>query len=455
MKYKPYKMPASQALPDVKIPEPGISAFAFFLIRLVGRLYLFLAFGVGRTVMGGGAGELYRAFKRHLEGKSHVIVAFRHSIGAEPQILSLFFMLKLRRLAAKAGVRFPRFPHAVFVYGYEVVRWGGAMARFIMPRLGAMPVHHAKLDRDGMARIFDAITQGPYPLALAPEGQVSYSNDTVPRLEQGVIRIGFNAAERLAKGGSAAPVEVLPLSFHCAYGRAGRRGMEKLLRETERLTGKEGGGKLWTLRVAAVREAILQANEKRYGIEPEGGASFASRLMRVISCALMTTERLLGESSPGEPRSDEEIFSRMYNLRQICWDRMILPDVETFEETPPVERSLLDLRAGEAWHASRHLEIVDFSWYFKGDAPGEGAPLRLQVEYVQNLWDFANRTRGGQYADRKNIRSREVIIEAAPAINLSAMLEDYRKDRKAVGAAALQTLYDRFIENIGRVNRAS
>jgi hypothetical protein len=130
----------------------------------------------------------------------------------------------------------------------------------------------------------------------------------------------------------------------------------------------------------------------------------------------------------------------MYQLRQICWDRLILPGMESLDHLSGVQRSAADLAAGEAWYAGRHLELVDFSWYFRQPLPEEGAPLHQKIEYVQNLWDFASRTMGGAFTERKRVCPRKVIIRAAPPINLSARLSDYKNDRKSAVDAAMADL---------------
>jgi hypothetical protein len=457
--HKLFAVPVTKVLPDVKIPEPRISPLVVIILRLLGRFYLFIFYGIARIVLRGEK-DLFEAFKRHLEGKSRCIIAFRHPNGGEPQLLSWFFLFRLRLLAGRAGIRFPRFPHAVFVYGYEVVRWGGWIARLVMPNVGAMPIHHSKLDREGMSRIYKTIIEGPHPLALAPEGQVSYTTDSVPRLEQGVIRIGFGAANLMESKGESAPLEILPVAVHFRFGSWGRLTLEGLLRKIEKYTGVKGRKLPLCERLKASRDAILVANEKRYGLESNEDLLFEQRLNLVIVRALETTERILGvktgENNLAGDRTtipEEELFSRMYSLRQICWDRRILPGVDTLANHSRVERGIMDLRAGEAWYAGRHLELVDFAWYFRGPVPGDDEPLHHKIEYSQNLWDFANRTMGGAYSNRISIFPRRVIIQAAPVINLSERLPSYHKDKKAAIAKALSDLRDSYYKCINEVNK--
>ena len=444
--HKPYKTPVVRAFPNIKVNEPRISKFVIFLCRLLGRLYLFIFLGVAKMVLQGEQ-RLFTAFKRALAGESRCIIAFRHPNGGEPQLLTWFFLFKLKKLAARHGVKFVRWPHAVFVYGYEVTRWGGWVARFIMPNVGAMPIHHSKMDTIGMARIYKAIVNGPYPLALAPEGQVSYTTDSIPRLEPGVIRIGFNAADRLAETGSDCPVEVLPVSVHFRFGSWGKLTLELLLRKIEKCCGFPREKEIHLVeRLRRCRDHILEANEERYKIVKEDSDSFEMRLERVTNAALETSERMLGIKGEGD------FFARMYKVRQLCWDRIFLPDVDNFEPMTKIKQNVLNLMAGEAWYISRHMELVDFGWYFRVQIPAEDTVFHKKIEYTQNLWDFASRTMGGAFKDRVSIFPRKVIIQAGPVINLSERLSDYKKDKKAVIEKSMADLEKAYLDCIVEAN---
>ena len=448
--YKPYRTPIAKAFPDIKIREPRMSKLVLLIVRLLGRLYLFLFYGVARMVLRKEK-VLSEAFRRALAGESRCIIAFRHPNGGEPQILSWFFLFRLRVLAARAGVRFIRWPHALFVYSYEVVRWGGWIARFIMPNLGAMPIHHTKMDSQGMARIYNAIVEGPYPLALAPEGQVSYTTDSVPRLEPGTIRIGFNAAQRLKEKNKNCPVEILPVSIHFRFGSWGKLSIELLLRKIEKKCGfsRQNQRNLsFTERLRQCRDHILNVNEVRYQIKGDESHSFEERIEQVINAALETAERMIGVKSEGD------FFFRKYRIRQFCWDRIYLPGADNFNDINHIERNMMDLRAGEAWHIGRHQELVDLCWYFRLPLPAEETPLHNKVEYVQNLWDFASRTMGGAYSDRVSIFPRRVIIHTSPAINLSERLPFYENNKKAAIEAALTDLEKAYLDSITEVNTA-
>jgi len=441
--YKPYRTPPVTVSPDVKVPQARISKVVVFILRFLARPYISFFLGFARTVLHGDK-ILFDVFKRALAGESRCIIAFRHPNGAEPQLLTWFFLYRFKTLAARKGVRFARNPHALFVYGYEVARWGGWSARLIMPNLGAMPIHHSRMDSNGMAMIYKAISDGPYPLALAPEGQVSYTTDSIPHLETGVIRIGFQAARHLAEKDVSCHVEVLPLSVHFRYGRGGKSAMERLLRRIEKDCGFSSTAESLSFaeRLKKCRDHILEINEKRYKIKVDASHSFEERLERVIYAALENAERMLGINAEGD------FFARLYRVRQSCWDRIFLPGVDSLDRITRVERGALDLGAGEAWYIARHQELADFGWYFRRPLPTEETALHNKVEYVQNLWDFANRTMGGAFSGRVNIFPRKVIIQAAPTINLSERLPGYREDKKAAVAEIMAELERAYLNSI-------
>jgi hypothetical protein len=446
--YKPYRTPIIKVSPDIKLSEPRISKFVVFMLKICARAYLFFFLGVTQTVPHKDK-TLFEAFERALSGKSRCIIAFRHPNGGEPQLLTWFFLFKLRKYARKHGIKFPRWPHAVFVYGYEVVRWGGWVARYIMPNVGAMPIYHSKMDTKGMARIYKAINDGPYPLAIAPEGQVSYMADSVPRLEPGVIRIGFNAAQHLKQKNIDSPVEILPLSVHFRFGPWGKVTAKLLLKKIERICNfsfKETKKLSHEERLFKCRNYILETNEERYKIKADTSLSFEERLEKVTYAALETAERMLGIKTEGD------YFTRQHMVRQICWDRIFLPDVYNFKGISPIQRSVLDLKAGEAWYIARHEELANFCWYFHGKLPTEDTALHNKIEYIQNLHDFANRTMGGAFFNRVNIFPRKLIIKAAPVINLTERLARYKENKKAAVTETLSELEKAYLDCINEMN---
>ncbi len=451
--YKLYAQPVVCAKPDILVPEPRVDPRIRIVARLAGRPYLRQFIGGAKIELSDGGSFLLDSFSHAFKGESRCIAAFLHPNGAEPQILEWFTMFRFNALAKKAGLlserAFPVKPALRFVHGYEVLRWGGDLARFILPRIGAMPVYHAKFDSPSMERIYAALIEGPYPVAIAPEGQVSYFSDRIPRLEQGVVRIGFTVSERMeTHGESGVPVEILPVSVRYRFDDKGARDMENLLRDLETVIGENGKDAPLGDRFLRCHESILRRNEERYGIS--GGshntADFAARVDILIEAALARTEAILNVKTHGD------VFARMYRMRQTCWDRIFIAGKTSLNGLPSLDRAALDLGAGEAWYASRHLEVVDFVWYLQNaPVPNAESPLYQRVEYAQNLWDFANRTMGGVFGTRRLIHPSAALITAATPINLRDYYASYRLNRKGTIQEVMNILAARFSKMTGAV----
>jgi hypothetical protein len=443
-------------------------------LGILARPYLALVLGF-RSIEIRGAAKLVETFYAHLSGRARVILAFRHPYGDEPQLLGWVFLRGVAREARRQGVRLPYAPHALFVHGYEVPRWGGHLIRWLLPRVGAMPIHHAKMDGEGMARIKEAIVNSRYPLALAPEGQVSYASEWLPRLEQGTVRLGMAAADELARAGRSEPVLVVPISIHHRYGPEALPSLERLVTQILAFAGlavPPGSPILERLELGV--ERILSLAEDQYGLRQgqssavgrgqssavgrgqslaQGqssagqGQSLArdERLAKVICRALDAGERILG-LAPGSG----DAIERVYRIRQAGWDRVFLEGTEP-GRLPPLERALADRRAGEAWYAMRHMELVDFCWYFRCEPPGESEALHRVIEYAQNLWDFGSRLAGGAISERIIVRPRKAVVLVGETLDLSARLPEWREKRKATvveATAALGSAYLACIEEI-------
>ncbi|MDR0785441.1 MAG: acyltransferase [Treponema sp.] len=446
---KQYIKPVTRAFPAIQTNGDSgfernkrISKLVRLILHALSRPYLSLFIGGVAKIELENEERLFSAFERALSGKSRLILAFSHPYGQEPQILMWFILFRLKRAAKKAGFSFVLPPLVRFIHGYEVLRWGGPAARLVLPRIGGLPVYHAKIDSVSMEQIYRAIIDGPFPIAIAPEGTVSYFSRTTSRLEQGAVRIGFTAAKRLAADGApnAPPVEILPMGVRYEFDEKTRRSMLQLLKKTEKYLGLQNTGERFEKRLEKCRNFLLEKNEERYGLTHKG--DLEERVSRLMKAAMDRAEQILGEK-----RYDGERSTRFHRLRQIYWDRTYLPNKTSFKDFTQLERATADIRAGEAWYAARHLELVDFIWRLPS-APilTEASPLYEQIDHVQNLWDFTNRTMGGTLSNRVSIHPRRVVWMSANPINLSENLPAYKKDKRAAIRAVMDKLFAELIK---------
>ncbi len=440
--------PILRARASVELESPRVSGALLTAYRSISPLYLRLAFKIRsiRLLRASVAVEAARDFQ---EGRSRLIFAFRHPYGHEPQVVAAAIARAVPAAARSAGRPLPRPLHAHFIHGHEVALWSGALVRWVLPRAGALPIHHVKMDAGGMERIRTHLRDGAFPLALAPEGQVSYSSSTVPRLERGFASLAFRCAEDLEAAGRPERVTVLPLSVHMRYGAGAERVLEGSIARLERecgIAGRSGEGPHERLRAVAAA-LVAHAEEFYAGLDriprAEGAGSLNGRWAAVLEAALT-----VGEGALGLP-SDGDLTRRVYRIRQAGWDRIYRDDLGSGERgtaRSPLFRALADRAAGEAWFAMRHMELADIGAYLDFDSLTDHEPLDLLLERAVNYLDLTSRLRGGNITDRLTPARSDAVIVAGRPLELRDRLADYRGGRKTALDAATEDLEARYLD---------
>ena len=405
--------------------------------------------------------QIVEAVRDFQEERTRLIVAFRHPYGDEPQLVFHVFENLIPRYAKKLHQPLKHQTNLRLVHDYAVPLWSNAIIRFLLPRAGAMPVYHVKCEPASLSNIRNVLKNGPCPLGLAPEGQISYHSETLPRIELGTIRMGFWCASDIAKAGRSERVLVLPISIHYEYDRRDIGKIKASIARMESICGLDSGKKAKSDLTLAMIPARMDAIEQRvleivedyykatYGYLPPdeplpGETDSAARQRRwnaLLPAALSVAENMLG-IDPGE----DDIVQRMYRVRLEGWNRVYPED--GLDTLTPLEAGLADRRAGEGWFAMRHMELVDLmsyhdTEYLLGGQAAEPSFDRI-VECVLNLEDLVNRLLGGNISNRPNAIRKKAVLVPAPCLDLSARLADYRKNPKQAARDATSALAKRF-----------
>lgn len=437
---------------SLKISKP--SSTVLYILRLISPLYLrwILRFSsiTLRDLNRPGINTLISQWCAFQDGQTRLILAFRHPYGDEPQVFSYLFDVLLKKQARREGVSLNGHPHARFVHGYEVALWGGSLIRWLLPRIGAVPVYHVRADSAGIKNIRSIIRSGPYPIALAPEGQVSYRSETVPRLESGSAQMGFWCAEELEKEKRAERVCILPLSVHHLFDPRDEKKVLKMIRALEHactLDISDQSGIPLTERLEALDLKVLCMTEnfyeRTYGKRREADDRDA-RWDALRKIALEEGEHALGIAV--HPKADE--IQRVYRLRQECWERIYSLDPK--QKIRSLERAYADRRAGEAWFAMRHMEFVDISYYLDSDylkkSSGTLPSFNRIVETVLNLEDLVSRFAGGNISHRSSSLRKKAIVISGSAIVISERMSEYKENRKQAVDAVTAEMERVFLE---------
>ena len=388
-------------------------------------------------------GAVVQAMNDFQEKRTRLIIAFRHAYGDEPQLMFHVFENLVPRYARRLRAPLARRSVMRPIHDYAVALWGDAVVRFILPRVGALPVYHSKYDAASLNHIRSVMRDGPSPLGLAPEGQISYHAETLPRIEQGAIRMGFWCARDLDKAGRSERVRVLPFSVHYRYDIRDIKKISKALAGIEALCGIEPQPRgtdttpeSMLPRIDRIESQLLKTTETyyetTYGYRPpeesgNGADARHDRWMALLPFAITVAENILGI----KPESSDTV-QRMYRVRQVGWDR-VCPE-SPVEGLNALETAFADRRTGEAWYAMRHMELVDVmgyhdATYLNAAKPGSASFDRI-VETVLTLVDLSYRLMGGNITNRPNNIRKKAIIVPGGLIELSEKLPEYRENAR-------------------------
>lgn len=379
------------------------------------------------------------AWRDFQEGKTRLIVGFRHPYGDDPQLMAYVFHYALPWYARRSGAPLRGLTHAHFVYGVEVPWWSGNFVRWLLPNAGALPVNHVHMDSAGMNRIRRAVSDGAFPLALAPEGHVTYDSESVADLETGTARFGFWCIEDLARQGRTERVVILPISQHYRYPPGAAKPLSRLLARIERECGLSPAPRACTLPEIASR---LRASG--CALAEHLSAFYSRELNRPVGTSqaeLLEASLEAGERAFALERKELEPMARFYRIRAAGWDRIFRDDIAGMTG---LRYTLACREAGEAWYAMRHMETSELLFHVDLAAVPDGAGLDRYIEIADNFADYLGRLSGGTLRDRAALCARRAVIVPGEPIVINDYLEEYRKDRKSGLEKATADLSSRF-----------
>ena len=384
--------------------------------------------------------ELYRGMQ---EGRTRFIIAFRHpSTDDGPLVVRLMCGIAPKE-AARLGVRLSRAPKGYFLYGRDVPEWAGRWLAWFFPRLGALSVFPGQLDSQSLTAIRRCLTDAPHPLAVAPEGQVTYHNEKVAALEPGTAQLGFWCAEDLRRQGRAEEVFILPVCFSYHYHESDWKGLARLLARIERECGlpplpSASDEKPYVRVMRAVRHLLDRAEEQYarfHGVSfRQGGDDSVGALQRRVDALV---EAALGEAERFfrvPPRGDW--VQRVLAVRHAGLTWIHREDIASIDALPPLERALAGRVAAEAWLRLRHMELADVLEYVRLEYLSPDSGIDRYVESVTTLWDVVNRLEGGNISGRGTPFPRDARIDIAEPIPVARFQESYKANRRR-GVAAL------------------
>jgi len=330
---------------------------------------------------------------------------------------------ELKKWCRKKDTPLSDAPHTHFLYGKDVLNWAGFLARWMFPAIGGIPVVNGRMEKESHSVIRDILTNGRFPVAFAPEGQVTYHTYRTFPFSAGTSKLAAWTHQDLRRDGRNESVVVLPMAICYRYAK----DMTKLLTTITGLLDKLTG--LKTIDTDDKRQALLDTTtflidtlENSYAsaypriVDFSTQTELGKRIRRLCDMILRCHEATLGYKSKGE------ILDRVFKVRYWVMDSLHRDDID-LHTVSPVERSLANHRAFVAAAAAEHQQIVDLLEYVQPDYIAPGCSLTRLAEYGMNLLDLCNRISGGDVDSRFFCKGMRARILFGEPIDASAFFE--------------------------------
>jgi hypothetical protein len=390
--------------------------------------------------------SLYQQFDA---GKVKLLLAFRHPTTDDPFSMAELLWRQVPRAARRAGVKLKMPVHSHFIYDRGIPLWAGNITTWLFPKLGGVPLWRGKADRLGLKTARDILTQGRFPLAIAPEGATNDHSEKMASLEPGVAQMGFWAAEDLQKMGSAAEMLIVPIGIRYRYLREPWPQIEQTLREIEQSCGlastvSTAPGLLQDPQRDILYGRMLQVGEylldtmkafyqRCYGFtftEPDetlpNPERLNARLCEYLNKSLEVAECGLSVTAQGT------FIDRCRRLEAAAWDRIFRDDLETLSS---VERGFANWAAEQSSLFLWHMRLAERLTVVTGDYVLQSPTAERFAEILIILWRIVMWLRDKNPNGSPHFGPRRLTLSIAEPISVTQQLPHYQENRRSARQA--------------------
>jgi 1-acyl-sn-glycerol-3-phosphate acyltransferase len=398
--------------------EPRFLPWVYTFMRLACPTYLRFVEGISK-VETAGIENLIDSFRQFYGKKARVLVVFRHASLHDAPVMVYLFCRSLPAAARRAGTKLGGRGHTHFLYGRGVVNWAGGGAAFLFPRIAGIPVINRKNDAQSSRTIRRYLSEGPFPMCLAPEGQVTYHNHRLGPIEGGTARLAVWCLEDLQRQERDEEVLILPVACHYLYQNQPERLFDRVIEGIVKSSGLPPPAALSRYdKLIQLTEGLLEKMETFYArfftIEKPGheSPSLRERIEQVCRAALRVAETFM------QIRPEPDLLSRVLTVRQRGLDYLFRSDLPQGGRIAPLDRVLADRIADEAYLYLRHNELVDVLEYVQPEYISPEASLNRLIEYALTLNDVINRLMGGDISSRYSPPGKTVQVRIGEPIKV-------------------------------------
>ena len=393
---------------------PTYSLLARFIIRSFGSLYLRYVEGI-KAIKFHNEDLLVEAFMQLQKGQTPLILAFRHTAKEDAPSLMWALQKELSKSVRSLPKKERCETHAHFLYGSDVLEWAPKAASWLFPRLGAVGIQNRSSNKQAMDTIRSLLLESPFPIALAPEGQVTYHMFESQGIAHGASSIAYYALEQHKD------VTIIPIAMGYLSQKGEKLRLQELLQMWEKLTGEviQHKGTKGLLEVTDVTFSLVEKHLHLF--HPD--KNLIDRRDAICETLLHRSEQLLHLSHEGT------FLDRLFAIRYSALD-IQRPRSYHKKSLHSVEHALMNVRALEAHTALYYSQIVDVLEYVDPSYIEQKESVIRQVEYMLNILDILNRLQGGNIDSRYSFNDKTAHIYIGSPITLQGAKTSPPKKRK-------------------------
>lgn len=323
---------------------------------------------------------------------------------------------------------------------------------WLVSRIGAYSIDRGTQDSSALNATRRLIAEGRNWLVLFPEGQEHYLHDLVLPFLPGAARLGFGAIEDLVSSSGGFPaagqddcdrkvaatgnlfptVKLLPLALRYYYLKDMRAEIEALMRRLEARLGLDtpAGMGQWHLRMVALADRVLDANEDLYGIMAQPGDSLQLRLDRLRETMLARAAEGLNSALPPAVDGEGRVVPLRNRIRKLFIAANAIIHASP-ESGGKYARELDERRRRRAGKLRKELRRVLEFVAMTGDYSAE-------VQTQERFLDVLGRLELEVFGRLCFLPPRAVAIAAGEPLDLAQRYNDYLADPETASEAAMQ-----------------
>ncbi|HCG63076.1 MAG: hypothetical protein A2Y31_13630 [Spirochaetes bacterium GWC2_52_13] len=392
---------------------PRYSAKARRFMIVVGGWYLRILEGV-RNVEIADAELLIDELERFYNGEQRLVIAFRHVAKEDAPVMMYALNRKLQRMIRKRNRTRRKedriIPHARFLYGSDVLDWAGKAAAWLFPKIGCVPVQNRGNNKNGLDILRREMRDGTFPIALAPESQVTYHMYRCSPLAAGVASLAVWG------GSDDKEVTIIPVAIGYRHGGDPLQVIRNVMHRWEEQTGlhlenPESRPPLELLLEAT--QLTVELLEQLYAIDrKKDDGNLRDRILHICEIAMRKAEML----ALVEPQGSllDRLFRIRYSAVEAIHPHRFIPN-----QLPQLGRSIADFHALEAHVYARHSQLVDVLQYVDPSYIAAPCSTGRACEYALSLLDVLNRVQGGNINTRYSPKGKKALVSVGSPVRVS------------------------------------